>query len=225
MTTRAASDGERSALQAALRDSRQSRSQRLRLLPGLSFSLLLPLGLLWCILYWVGWKFFSLDLGLHGAAAPWIAGVAVLALVAMVGPEVSKTLRHSRSAIRALEADLASGSVEDMTIRITDAMRFQEPEHGGFLYFLRTGDERVYVQFDYGSQDRGRSRYLPRDTLNVVRGQHGGHILASVFTGHPVEIAHDGKLTAKPGQWPEPDTFCSTPWNMLVSTYAAERDV
>jgi hypothetical protein len=221
MTIRSASDSERSALEAVLRNLHQSRSQRLKLLFGPAFTLLLLLCLLWAVLYWVCGKFFGLDLGLHSAAAPWMAGVAVLVLLTVVGPEVLQTFRRSSAAIGVLQADLASGTVEDMTIHITDAMRLQEPEHGGLLYFLRTSDERVYVQFDYASQGPGKSSYLPRDTLNVVRTRHGAHVLASVFTGDPVQIAHQGRLTAKPAQWPEPDTFCATPWNKLLSTYAA----
>jgi hypothetical protein len=207
---------------------RNSQSERLSMLAGPSFTLLLLLALLWMVLRWAGRKFFDIDLGLQSAAAPWILGLVALTLVLVVGPEVLKIVRRSKSAMNALEADLASGTVDDTTIRIVDAMRLQEPEHGGFLYFLRTADERVYVQFDYESQDLGvdgqdpeASKYLPRDTLNIVRTHHEGRVLASRFTGQPVPIVHTGKLTAKPKHWPEPDTFSKTPWNRLASTYAA----
>lgn len=227
MTTRPASDSERSALEVALRRSQENRSERLRILAGPAFTLLLLLGFLWAALYWVGWRFLRIDLGLHSAAAPWLFGVGALVLGLFVGPEILKVVRHSKSATSALEADLASGTVEDMTIRIVDAMRLQEPEHGGFFYFLRTADGRVYVQLDHESQGLGvdghvpeSSEYLPRDTLTVVRTHHEGRVLASCFTGQPVPIVHHGDLTSKPRNWPEPDTFCETPWNRIVSTYA-----
>jgi hypothetical protein len=179
------------------------------------------------VLHWFGWRFLGIDLGLHSAAAPWILGFSALALVLVVGPEVFKIVRRSKAATSAIEADFASGVVEDTTIRIVEAMRLQEPEHGGFLYFLRTADERVYVQFDYESQDLGvdgqdpeSSNYLPRDTLKVVRTHREGRVLASGFTGEPIPIVHKGRLTSMPKHWPEPDTFCETPWEMLASTYA-----
>jgi hypothetical protein len=227
MTSRPAKDSERSVLEAALSSSRKSQSTRLSMLFGPSVTLLLLLGLLWLVLRWAGRRFLGIELGLYSAAAPWILGVGALVLILVVGPEILKIVRRSKSAMSALEADLASGMVEDTTMRIIEAMRLQEPEHGGFLYFLRTADERVYVQFDYESQELGvdgqdpkASEYLPRDTLNVVRTHHESRVLASHFTGQPVPIVHTGKLIAKPKHWPEPDTFSDTPWNRLASTYA-----
>jgi hypothetical protein len=228
MTTRPASDSERNVLETALKRLRENRSEHLGMLAGPTFTLLLLLGFLWAVIYWVSWKFLRIDLGLHSAAAPWLFGIGAIVLVLIVGPEIVKTIRRSKSAMSALEADLSSGMVEDMTIRIVDAMRLQEPEHGGFFYFLRTADDRVYVQFDYESQNLGvdgqdpeSSKYLPRDTLNVIRAHHEGRVLASGFTGQPVPIAHRGEMTLKPKHWPEPDAFCETPWSKLAAVYTA----
>jgi hypothetical protein len=228
MTSRPATEIERAALTAALEERRRGRADRLEILLGPSSTLLILLGVLWLILHWVGSRFFDTELGLFSPAAPWILGAGALVIVLVIGPEVLKIFRRSKSVVSALEADLASGTVEDMTLQVVQAIRLQEPEHGGFLYFLRTTDERVYVQFDYESQDLGvqgrdpeTSEYLPRDTLNVVRAQKADRVLASAFTGQPVPIVNKGKLTSKPKHWPEPDSFCETPWNSLVSTYSA----
>ena len=197
------------------------------MLLGPSFTLVLMLGMFWAFMYWVGWRFLNVDLGLHSTAAPWILAAGTLTIVAISGPEVLKTLRNSKERVRAIEADLASGMVEELALRIVEAIRLQEPEHGGFLFFLRTTDERVYVQYDYESQnlsvddqDPEESSYLPRETLSVTRTRNEGRVLASYFNGQPVPIVQKGTLSMKPKRWPEPDTFCSTPWTGLMSEYA-----
>ena len=228
MTTRPASHSERSALMAALNSARGNRRENLGLLVGPTVTLGLLFGLLWAILYWAGSKFFDVNLGLHSSAAPWILAAGAVAVVSIIGPEIVKGMNHSKSATSALQADLASGTVEEMTIRIVDAIRMQEPDLGGFLFFFRTEDGRVYVQFDYESQDLGvdgkdpeMSTYKPREMLNVVRTHHQGRVLASVFSGQPVPVAQKVTLTSRPKHWPEPDDFCEVPWDRLIATYAA----
>jgi hypothetical protein len=227
-TTRRASDSERSALEAELNSARGNQRENLGLLVGPSLTFALIFGLLWAILYGVGWRFFAVDLGLHSAAAPWILAVGALTLVAIIGPAIMNDLKYSKSATSALQADLALGTVEEMTIHVVEAIRMQEPEHEGFLFFLRTVDGRVYVQFDYESQDLGvdgkdpeTSSYQPREMLNVVRTRHQGRVLASTFSGQPVPIAQKVNLASKRKHWPNPDSFCDVPWDRLLATYAA----
>ena len=222
------SAGERAELERELGRSRQQLGQRNQMLLGPALTLILLLAGLWALLDWAARKFLDLDVGLRSAAAPWMFLAGVLILLGLIGPEILKTHRRSKEVLGGLAADLASGAVDVETMTLTDAMRFQEPEHGGFLYFLRTNDGQVYVQFDQESQDLGvngqdpaLSRYLPRRVLTIVRAPRSAHIVACDFTGDPVHVPETNALGAPPSNWPEPDTFCKTPWPELKSTYGA----
>jgi hypothetical protein len=228
MTTRAITASERSALEEEIAKARQRFSERNGMLFGPAFTLVLVLVGLGALIRWGARMFFDYDLGLQSAATPWLLSAGVVFFALAIGSEVVKTFRRSRAVLGPLVADLSSETVEEKTLNIVDAMRFQEPEHGGFLYFLRTSDERVYVQFDYESQDLGvdgqdpmLSKYSPRTVLKIIRAPQSGHILASDFSGDPVRISQTKKLKAKPRKWPEPDTFCKIPWSRLASAYAA----
>jgi hypothetical protein len=228
MTTRPLSASERSTLEAELAKVRNFRGERLEMLlwPAVMFAGVLA-GL-WALLAKVSGSIFDVNIGLSSRFAPWILAIEALFFAWLMGSEVAKIYKRSSSLLRDLSADLSIGDANEQELKLVAAQRFQEPEHGGFMYFLLTTDDRVYVQFDYESQDLGvegkaptLSTYVPHAILKVARAPRSGHILVTEFSGAPLEITSTKVLTAKPARWPDSDTFSKVPWAKLASTYAA----
>ena len=228
MTARHMIASERSVLEAALTKARGQRDQRLGLLPGLAIMLAAVLAGLWALLAWLANAIFGVDIGWRSPFAPWIFTLEFLIFACVIGDEVLKTVRPSKSTLRDLAGDLSAGMVEEQEFRFVEAIRFQEPEHGGLMYFFLTKGGRVYVQFDFESQELGvegkdpmKSTYSPCAVLKVVRAPKSELILGSEFSGSPLDVSGTRMLTVKPTKWPESDTFCGTSWSDLASTYAA----
>jgi hypothetical protein len=137
-----------------------------------------------------------------------------------------KTLPDNRSE---LAADLAKGAVSDETYRVVGAKRFQEPEHGGLIYFLRTEDDRVLALYDHESQDlsvRGedpqQSSFRPRAELTLTRAPATRFVLDKRFNGQPIETPPPIELSAPPHEWPENEAFCDVPWDDLERRLAIQ---
>jgi hypothetical protein len=121
-------------------------------------------------------------------------------------------------------ADLESGRVVEEHYRFREAKRFQEPEHGGIIYFLRTDDDRVLTFFDYHSQELGvraedplASAFVPRTELTIVRAPRSALVIEKRFSGEPLASGSPLPLTVGPGEWPESDLSCDIPWEQLES--------
>jgi hypothetical protein len=189
--------------------------------------------LAWGVAWWAagvvvmlaGWH---LDIGSHGAAAPYIA----LAGIVVAGAWAHKASR--RYTARGLQArfrdELAGGRVREATYTFTAARRFQEPEHGGIVYFLREADGRVYCLYDEESQDLAcgggdplASPLRPRTRMTVVRTPSSGHVLARDFSGDPLEAGELDDLVAKPEHWPESDEWCDCAWERLDARFGPAR--
>jgi hypothetical protein len=121
-----------------------------------------------------------------------------------------------------LQADLDAGRVAEEHYRFVSAKRFQEPEHGGLVYFLHTHDGRVMVFFDHESQDRGTqgqdplgSSFKPHTELLMVRALHSRWVFDKRFSGEPLEAGEPAVLTLDPKHWPDSEEYCELPWEEL----------
>jgi hypothetical protein len=130
----------------------------------------------------------------------------------------------------ALGADLESGEVEEEHYEFTAAKRFQESEHGGMMYFLRTVDDKVFVLFDYESQGLGAegqeplaSEFQPREKFELVRAPHSGIVLEQNFSGTPLEIGAPIELAVGPSKWPEWECYCEVKWEELDERFGRSR--
>jgi hypothetical protein len=149
-----------------------------------------------------------------------LIGVLVCAVVA-----VTSTARWVRSwpdDRRALVADLNGGVVVDEFYRFVGVKRFQEPEHGGLIYFLRADDERVLVLYDAESQSMGAggedpvaSPFRPRTELTMARAPATKYVLDKRFTGSLMDLGEPIELAVSPKQWPEQDELCEIAWDQL----------
>jgi hypothetical protein len=94
------------------------------------------------------------------------------------------------------------------------------------MYFLRTTDARVFVLYDYESQDRAAqerdplgSSLRPKSELLLVRAPTAQFIISQTFAGDDLPTAALRELRVPPRQWPEPAEFCCVPWSELESHY------
>ena len=121
-----------------------------------------------------------------------------------------------------LQADLSRGVVVDELYRFVEAKRFQEPEHEGLIYFLRTEDDRVLVLYDPESASLGAagedplsSSFRPSTELTMVRAPATRFVLDKRFGGSAMKLSAPIELTVRLEEWPEQDEFCAISWGDL----------
>lgn len=119
----------------------------------------------------------------------------------------------------ALQADLAAGVAEELQFDFTEALRFQEPEHGGVVWFLRTPDDQAYVLYDHESQERGvrgedplGSSFVPNTRRVVVRAPRSLAVLSARFEGGALPWPPAAPLKAPPSDWPDHEALSAVPW-------------
>lgn len=182
----------------------------------------LALTLAWLALGWVAGKLFGVRAGPHDVATLWFLALCVPVCAVFAVVSSVRWVRGWRDLRPHLTADLASAEVLEEHYDFEQAKRFQEPEHGGLVYFLRTAEGLVFTSYDFESQQLGAndegpltSRYRPQARLVIVRAPSSGLVLcrqasgAILNAGEPVEIGVD------PDQWPSDDEPCSIPWDQL----------
>jgi hypothetical protein len=125
--------------------------------------------------------------------------------------------------------DLNGGVVVDELYKFVAVKRFQEPEHGGLIYFLRTEDEKVLVLYDAesqslgaGGEDRLASSLRPRTELVMARAPATRYVLDKRFTGTLMDLAAPIELAVSPKEWPEQDELCEIPWDQLEKRLALQ---
>ncbi len=177
---------------------------------------------LWLSVSWPARVMGGRDIGLQSPFAPWIAGIGIPLCVLYAAISTARWLAGHRDARPSLVADLERGEIVEETHRFSEAKRFQEPEHGGLIYFLRAPDDRAFVVYDSVSQDLGvqgedplTSPFRPRSGLTLVRAPHSGIVLETSFSGEPLAVGAPIELAASPRDWPEADAYCAIPWDQL----------
>ena len=183
---------------------------------------LLGVTLAWLALGWVAGQLFGVKAGLQAPATRWFLALAVPACAVFGIVSSVRWVRGWRDLRPQLKADVAAAEVLEERYVFEQAKRFQEPEHGGLGYFLRTAEGLVFTSYDFESQQLGAndedpltSRYRPQARLVIVRAPSSGLVLcrqasgAILNAGEPVEIGVD------PDQWPPDDEPCSIPWDQL----------
>lgn len=180
--------------------------------------------IVWLIVAWFVRLVSDLEVGFKSPYAIWIVGVgtpicAILAVYSSV--KWISAWGDDRLAIR---EDLKNAQVLEQDCRVVEIKRFQEPEHGGFLYFLRMSDERVFVLYDRESQDlwiQGQdpesSSFQPCGNLNIVQAPTTGFTISHEFSGPKIECFDTLELRISPEEWPEQESWCEIPWDKLNS--------
>ena len=176
----------------------------------------------WWVINWVSKAALNRDIGLNSPAAIWILSLGVLGCAAGAVVSTARWIRGWKDNRPSLNADLEGGRVIEEHYRFTAAKRFQEPEHGGLLYFLRTSDDKVLVLYDADSQDFGaqgqdplKSSFKPCAELSIVRAPKTGFVISRHFSGAPLAAGERRELALRPKDWPDSDQYSTIPWSEL----------
>jgi hypothetical protein len=176
----------------------------------------------WGVVAWLLRRTMHVDVGWQSDYVGSGIVLGVLGSAVVAGIASSRWVQSWRDYRPLFHADLESGRVVEEHYRFTEAKRFQEPEHGGLIYFLHTDDDRVLTFFDYDSQDLGvreadplQSRFVPRTDLTIVRAPRSALVIEKRFSGEPLPTGAPLLLTVEPGEWPESDMSCDIPWEQL----------
>ena len=150
----------------------------------------------------------------------------LVASIAQMRTSLTKAVRWQSSLRRAQTEDLENGVVTEEAFHFTETKRLQEHEHGGLIYFLRTVDNRVYVLFDYESQDLGvdeqdplTSTFRPHEKFVMARAPKSRMILGNRFFGGQLELPTPMPITVPPSKWPTFEAYCDTPWEQLDTKF------
>ena len=183
---------------------------------------LLIVFVVWLSVAWPARLMGGLDIGLQSPFAPWVfrLGVPLCGVYAVAATFL--WIRQQRDLRPALQADLMHGDVAEESYRFTAARRFREPEHGGFIYFFRTDEDRVFVVYDAESRELGKqrkdpskSRFEPRAELELVRAPNSGVVISRSLSGETLDAGEPSELAIPWKQWPGPDAYCDIPWAEL----------
>lgn len=206
-----------SALQEIAYDAGSQAGWSLVFLAGMATALLY---LAWMATSWL--LRVLLDVAWTAAVQPWVlplaaAGSLLVAAILFLG-----TLLRLRKHRSKLLEDLDVGLVNAAQYSITAVKCFREPEHGGLLYFLRTGNDDVLVLHDQQSLQSGASRKAPQrrdlavsQNLELVRAPRSQITLARRFSGAALPVPVALTLTLPPDRWPEDESLCPVPWDRL----------
>jgi len=183
---------------------------------------------LWGLLSWIGRVLLDTKFGMDSNWAPtiWTWGIAFC--TCWLAYYLIREIYTKRNSYQSIAADLQANKVSVYQLELIDVKRFQEPEHGGLIYFLLTDEHKVFVLFDYESQDLGvdrlnplNSAFQPCSRLTIVKAPVSEITLSQQFSSSPLELSPPGELKVKPDLWPAFNEYCEIPWAELEKTYAA----
>jgi len=176
----------------------------------------------WLALGWIAGKAFDINLGLNSTATLALVGVATPLCAVVAAFSSVRWIRTWPDHRAQLRDDVAQSRVNEERYVFSEAKRFQEPEHGGLIYFLRSDENEVFTVFDDESQSLGiddkdplQSRYRPQSHLVIVRAPKSRIVLGSQFSGSELAVARPIELGVPPKEWPEDEQLCAIPWEQL----------
>ncbi|MDH5556054.1 MAG: hypothetical protein OEZ03_01820 [Alphaproteobacteria bacterium] len=186
------------------------------------------------LVIWLVRTLTDVEIDQHSVSANWVLPwgglasvvIAVLTAVLWVMGRKNNDLELLANNDPEPLVDLEAGRVVEEVYEFTEALRMQEQEHGGLIYFLRTNDGKVLVLFDHESQDIGvqgedplTSSFKPRARLTIVRAPETRLVIDRTFSGEPLDAGKPLDLLAPPSKWPEDDEICNIPWDDLEAAF------
>ncbi len=189
---------------------------------------LLGFVLIWLLLAWLINLIVKQEFGLKSQYAIWIVSILVPICGLYAIYSSVKWVKDWPDRRPALRRDIDGHKVIDENYKVAEAKRFQEPEHGGLMYFLRMDDDRVMVLYDHESvelemegKDALNSSFKPCRELHIVRAPNTEYFIKQEFSGERVPLSDPIELTAPPDQWPEQEAWCEIPWHELENRLSA----
>lgn len=176
----------------------------------------------WTLIAWLAQKAIHKEIGPNSPAAKWILAIGVLGSGIYAIFSSVRWLQKWPDPRKAYQADLESGQVIEESYEFVAAKRFQEQEHGGLIYFLRTTNDKVFALWDYERQDLGvqnenpqDSKFKPMSNLLIVRAPQSEFVINKKFSGTILEAGEPYDMTIGPDSWPEDEAYCRIKWDDL----------
>lgn len=183
----------------------------------------------WSVLGKLSDGFLGWPLDWDSTAGRWLLSGALLAWTAWCVRGVIRQRRHTAQLRDRLRQDLAAAEVEERNHRFVAARVFEEPEHGGLIYFLRTDRDRVYVHYDQESLERaipGHAAdaipFRPRTLLVSVQAPRSGWSVGEQWSGDALDAGAPLPINLDPERWPEDGRFSRIPWDRLDQRLASK---
>ena len=184
----------------------------------------------WLLLNWLIGLISSLDFGWNSDSRNYILWPIVGFSYLYFFVVVAKSCRPSTKTREALKKDLAERIVKVSEYPITGVKIFEEPEHGGYIYFVRTFDNKVMALFDSESQDLSiddkdpsDSSYKIREKLKITRAPNANIIVDEQFYGDIVTTPEIKVFTANTEAWPEHAEFVKCKWEHIDAKYGVKK--
>lgn len=134
-------------------------------------------------------------------------------------------LQVTENAYPVILQDIEAGEVIDECYHVQQVCRFQEPELGGFIYFLKISAQDIFVIYDYQSQGDHNSNFVLKTQLTLARSPQSNYQLMHYFSGEKISISETYPLTVAPEKWPVADNWLSLPWSQLPLTFSPKHPV
>ncbi|MDF1659499.1 MAG: hypothetical protein P1U58_17920 [Verrucomicrobiales bacterium] len=173
---------------------------------------------------------FGIEIGVGSKIGDSVFAGAALAIAIWSIVESVKWVKSHKDRRPEFLADLDGGEVNEITHQFTAVKVFQEQEHGGLFYFLKTIEDRVFVLYDDESQDLGvqgenpmESEFRPKTILHMAQAPRTKFVLSREFSGDPLTVGETHDLLVSPESWPESDSFCRTRWDNLEKRFSQPR--
>lgn len=186
--------------------------------------------MLWLLLNWLLGLIITFDFGWNSQYRNYIFWSIVGLSYLYLFVEVAKSCGPDSKTREAIKKDLAKNIVKVSEYPISEVKVFEEPEHGGFIYFVRTFDSKVIALFDSESQDLSidgedpnNSPYKIRNILKISRTPIANHIVDEEFSGDIVAIPELKLFTDNTNIWPEHADLIKCKWENINAKYGAKQ--
>lgn len=184
---------------------------------------------LWLFLNWLIGLIISIDFGWGSQYRNYILWPIVVLSYLYFFVETAKSCGLDSKIREALKEDLAGKILKVSEYPIIEVKVFEEPEHGGFIYFVLSCDDKVIALFDYESQDLSidgedpkNSSYKVRKNLKISKTPIANFIVDDHFFGEIVEIPEINVFTENTEIWPVHAEYVKCKWENVDARYSAK---
>ncbi len=183
--------------------------------------------LAWLSINWVAGLVGTYNFGWHSTYGSYIFwGLAIVSFLYSC-IEVSRCKTPKSEFYKDLKKDIAKKVVEVTEYCIKNVKIFEDPKHGGYIYFLLTYNNEIVVFFDSESQDLAIGGYNPKDsafkprkTLKIHRTLFAKYIVSEEFIGDPLEFSESKLFISNTKKWPEHGQILHCNWNRIDFKYS-----
>ena len=208
--------------------SKDSLKQIWEVVPLGGSTLALVLVLIWIFINWLLGFIVAFDFGWNSQYRNYILWPIVGFSYSWFLFEVAKSCGPNSKTRLAVKKDLEVKILKVSEYPIYEAKVFEEPEHGGFIYFVRTSGDKVLALFDSESQDLSidgqdpkDSSYKIRSVLKISRAPNSNIIVDEQYSGDLVQISELEVFTENTKIWPEHAGFVKCKWENVSAKYGA----